>query len=151
MISVINYTVRFPFTALFVIINNFLKRCHQLKHHLKKKLIKETKLVLYWIIERVIPLVLALLYRYYSLTSENTLAHFWLLLLQLLLFLFISVIENCFFFYGCNKFLFLYMLEKSWLDLTWVHLRRYYKNLHIIELSCFLTYFYFAWKGTLRP
>ena len=115
MISVINYTVRFLFIALFVIINNFLKRCHQLIHHLKKKLIKKTKLVLYWIIERVIPLVLALLYRYYSLTSENTLAHFWLLLLQLLLFLFISVIENCIFFNGCK---FLCWKKKSWLDLT---------------------------------
>ena len=75
MISVINYTGRFLFTALFVIINNFLKRCHHLKHHFffffKKKelLTKETKLVL--------PLVLALLYRYYPLTTlENTLAHF---------------------------------------------------------------------------
>ena len=51
MISVINYTVRFLFTALFVIINNFLKRCHHLIHHffLKKKelLTKETILVLY--------------------------------------------------------------------------------------------------------
>ena len=39
MISVINYTGRFLFTALFVIINNFLKRCHHLIHHffLKKK------------------------------------------------------------------------------------------------------------------
>ena len=30
MISVINYTGRFLFTALFVIINNFLKRCYHL-------------------------------------------------------------------------------------------------------------------------
>ena len=28
-----------------------------------------------------------------------------------------------------------------------VHLRRYYKNVYIIELSCFLMYFYFGLKG----
>ena len=51
MISVINYTGRFLLTALFVTINNFLKRCHHLIHHFfKKKLFtKETKLVLYLI------------------------------------------------------------------------------------------------------
>ena len=37
MISIINYTVRFLFTALFVIINNFLKRCHHLILHFFKK------------------------------------------------------------------------------------------------------------------
>ena len=44
MISVINYTVRFLFTALFVIINSFLKRCHPLINHffLKKLLTEET-------------------------------------------------------------------------------------------------------------
>ena len=48
--STILYHPQFFFTALFVIINNFLKRCHHLIHHLKKKRIKETKLVLCWII-----------------------------------------------------------------------------------------------------
>ena len=27
------------------------------------------------------------------------------------------------------------------------HLRRYYKIMYIVALSCFLTYFHFAWKG----
>ena len=31
------------------------------------------------------------------------------------------------------------------------HLRRYYKNVYIIALICFLMYFYFPWKGILRP
>ena len=48
MISVINYTGRFLFTALLVTTKNFLKRCHHLIHHFKKKLLtKETKLVPY--------------------------------------------------------------------------------------------------------
>ena len=51
MISVINYTGRFLFTALFVIINNILKRCHHLIYIMfffkKELLTKETKLVLY--------------------------------------------------------------------------------------------------------
>ena len=34
--------------------------------------------------------------------------------------------------------------------LVLVHLRRYYKNVYIIALLCFLMYFYFAWKGTLK-
>ena len=77
MISVINYTVRFLFTALFVIINSFLKRCHPLiNHFFKKKLLTEETKVLYWIILRVILLGLALLYRYYPLTLENTVAYF---------------------------------------------------------------------------
>ena len=43
--------------------------CHLIAHHLKKIFKqKETKLVLYWIMLRVIPLGLALLYRYYPLT-----------------------------------------------------------------------------------
>ena len=33
MISVINYTVRFMFTGLFVIINNFFKKGDHLIHH----------------------------------------------------------------------------------------------------------------------
>ena len=38
-----------------------------------------------------------------------------------------------------------------WKRLVLVHLKRYYKNMYIIALSCFLTHFYLAWKGTLRP
>ena len=37
MISIINYTFRFLFTALFVIINNFLKKVSSLDTLLKKK------------------------------------------------------------------------------------------------------------------
>ena len=76
MISVINYTVRFLFTALFVIINNFLKVPSLDKSFFLKKLLTEETKVLYWIILRVILLGLALLYRYYPLTLENTVAYF---------------------------------------------------------------------------
>ena len=38
-----------------------------------------------------------------------------------------------------------------WKRLVLVHLKRYYKNMYTIALSCFLTHFYFAWEGTLRP
>ena len=31
------------------------------------------------------------------------------------------------------------------------HLGRYYKNVYITALLCFLMYFYFAWKSTQRP
>ena len=37
-----------------------------------------------------------------------------------------------------------------WKRLVLVHLKRYYENVYIIALSCLLTYFHFAWKGTLR-
>ena len=68
--------VRFLFTALFVVIwqqsNSSSKRCHLSIHHffLNFKQI-EIKLVLFWIILRVISMGLALLYRYYPLTLEN--------------------------------------------------------------------------------
>ena len=117
MISVINYTVRFLFTALFVIINSFLKKHHHLIHHSfsKKLLIKETKLVLYWIILGVIPLGLALLYiqvlpsdirKYFSSFLITAAAAVFISMI-------ISVIENCIF-YWC-KFL---CWKQSWLDLT---------------------------------
>ena len=119
MTSVINYTVRFLFTALFVIINNFLKRCHHLIYHFFfffKLLTKEAKLVLYWIILRVTPLGLALLYRYYPLTLENTLAHFWLLLLQLFLFLCLFLLlKIVFFFMDVNSYVW-NKVDLIWLD-----------------------------------
>ena len=117
MISIINHTVRFLFTALFVIINSFLKKRHHLIHHSfsKKLLIKETKLALYWIILGVIPLGLALLYiqvlpsdirKYFSSFLITAAAAVFISMI-------ISVIENCIF-YGC-KFL---CWKQSWLDLT---------------------------------
>ena len=42
---------------------------------------------------------MALLYRYYPLTLENTLAHFWLLLLQLFLFLCLFLLLKIVFFF----------------------------------------------------
>ena len=59
---------------------------------------------------------MALLHEYYHLTLENTLANFWLLLLQLFLFLCLFLLSKIVFCYGC-KFL---CRKKSWLDLTWL-------------------------------
>ena len=116
MTSIINYIVIFLFTALLPFINNFLKKCHHLMHHFFFKLLtKETKLVLYWIILRVILLGLALLYRHYPRTLENTLAHFWLLLCC-----------SCFYFYVyfCYWKLYLFIYVNSYVrnkvDLTWL-------------------------------
>ena len=58
---------------------------------------------------------MALLYRYYPLTLENTLAHFWLLLLQLFLFLSLFLLlEIIYFFMDVNS----YVGKKA--DLTWL-------------------------------
>ena len=101
MISIINYTVRFLFTAPFVIINSFLKRCHHLIHHSfsKKLLIKETKLVLYWIILGVTPLGLALLY--IQVLPSDIRKYFGSFLITaaaaVFISMIISVIENCIF------------------------------------------------------
>ena len=32
-----------------------------------------------------------------------------------------------------------------------IHLKKYYKNVNIIAFVCFLMYFFFPWKVTLRP
>ena len=68
-------------------------------------LIEETKLVLYWIKYRVIPLVLALLHRYCPLTLENTLAHcFDYCCCSCFYFCVYFCYWKLYFFYGC-KFL----------------------------------------------
>ena len=72
MISGINYTVRFLFTALFVIINHFLKRYHHLIHlKKKKKLTKETSPLLNHFKGNTSTFGSAI-QRYYLLTLENT-------------------------------------------------------------------------------
>ena len=108
--SRLNYTVRFLFTALFVIINNFLKRCHHLIHlfffFLKKLLTKETKLVLYWIILRVIhtsrfgsamQVLPSDIRKYFSSFLITAAA-------VVLISMFISVIENCIFSMDVNSY-----------------------------------------------
>ena len=75
--------------------------------------------------------------RYYPLTLENTLAHFWLLLLQLFLFLYLFLLLKIVFFYGC-KFL---CWKKSWLDLTWCQIQHIYSAIQLLNLASHLVFF----------
>ena len=109
--SRLNYTVRFLFTALFVIINNFLKRCHHLIHlfflfFFKNLLTKESKLVLYWVILRVIhtsrfgsamQVLPSDIRKYFSSFLITAAA-------VVLISMFISVIENCIFSMDVNSY-----------------------------------------------
>ena len=63
---------RFLFTIYFSLIVqqwHFIK-CHHSINHFSKHLLKKNKLVLYWIILRIIPVGLALLYRCYPLHEK---------------------------------------------------------------------------------
>ena len=101
MISVINYTGRFLFTALFVIINNFLKRCHHLIHHFffKKRTFNKRNYnspLLNYIKGNTSSFGSAI-----QVLPSDIRKYFSSFLITAVAVVFISVIENCIF-YGCK-------------------------------------------------